>query len=30
VQALRVRAHDTAGPMHTIFVARPRDLDRKG
>jgi len=22
VEALRVRAHDTAGPMHTIYVAR--------
>jgi hypothetical protein len=24
VETLRVRAHDTAGPMHTIYVARPR------
>ena len=23
VQALRVRAHDTAGPMHTLYVAAP-------
>ncbi|MGH7617649.1 MAG: spermidine synthase, partial [Gemmatimonadaceae bacterium] len=23
VEALRVRAHDTAGPMHTIYVATP-------
>jgi spermidine synthase len=25
VETLRVRAHDTAGPMHTIYVAVPRD-----
>ena len=24
VETLRVRAHDTAGPMHTIYVAAPR------
>lgn len=24
VETLRVRAHDTAGPMHTLYVARPR------
>jgi len=24
VEALRVRAHDTAGPMHTLYVARRR------
>ena len=24
VETLRVRAHDTAGPMHTIYVATPR------
>jgi len=24
VQTLRVRAHDTAGPMHTLYVATPR------
>jgi spermidine synthase len=24
VEKLRVRAHDTAGPMHTIYVATPR------
>lgn len=24
VETVRVRAHDTAGPMHTIFVATPR------
>ena len=24
VTALRVRAHDTAGPMHTLYVATPR------
>ena len=23
VQALHVRAHDTAGPMHTLYVATP-------
>ena len=23
VETLRVRAHDTAGPMHTLYVARP-------
>jgi len=22
VDALRVRAHDTSGPMHTLYVAR--------
>ena len=25
VETLRVRAHDTAGPMHTLYVARPRE-----
>lgn len=25
VEALHVRAHDTAGPMHTIYVATPKD-----
>lgn len=25
VETLRVRAHDTAGPMHTLYVATPRD-----
>jgi spermidine synthase len=24
VETLHVRAHDTAGPMHTLYVARPR------
>ena len=24
VSTLRVRAHDTAGPMHTLYVATPR------
>jgi spermidine synthase len=24
VETLRVRAHETAGPMHTLYVARPR------
>ena len=24
VATLRVRAHDTAGPMHTLYVATPR------
>ena len=24
VETLRVRAHDTAGPMHTLYVATPR------
>lgn len=24
VETIRVRAHDTAGPMHTLYVARPR------
>jgi spermidine synthase len=24
VETLRVRAHDTAGPMHTLYLARPR------
>src|SRR5687768_10402964 len=24
VRTLRVRAHDTAGPMHTLYVAKPR------
>ncbi len=24
VETLRVRAHDTSGPMHTLYVARPR------
>jgi spermidine synthase len=24
VETLRVRAHDTAGPMHTLYVAAPR------
>ena len=24
VETLRVRAHSTAGPMHTLYVARPR------
>jgi spermidine synthase len=24
VTTMRVRAHDTAGPMHTLYVARPR------
>jgi spermidine synthase len=26
VQTLRVRAHDTSGPMHTLYVATPRGL----
>ncbi|MEO7714077.1 MAG: spermidine synthase [Gemmatimonadaceae bacterium] len=25
VRTLRVRAHDTAGPMHTLYVATPRE-----
>jgi spermidine synthase len=25
VSALRVRAHETTGPMHTLYVAKPRD-----
>ena len=25
VETMRVRAHDTTGPMHTIYVATPRD-----
>ena len=25
VESLRVRAHDTSGPMHTLYVATPRD-----
>ncbi|MDF1505460.1 hypothetical protein [Roseisolibacter sp. H3M3-2] len=25
VETLRVRAHDTAGPMHTLYVATPRE-----
>jgi hypothetical protein len=24
VSTVRVRAHDTSGPMHTIYVATPR------
>jgi spermidine synthase len=24
VRALHIRAHDTAGPMHTLYVATPR------
>jgi hypothetical protein len=24
VSAIQVRAHDTSGPMHTLYVARPR------
>ncbi len=27
VETLRVRAHDTAGPMHTLYVATPRSID---
>ena len=27
VKTLRVRAHDTAGPMHTLYVATPRAPD---
>jgi spermidine synthase len=30
VETVRVRAHDTAGPMHTIFVASPRDASLPG
>ena len=30
VETLRVRAHDTKGPMHTLYVARPRPLRRAG
>lgn len=26
VETLRVRAHDTAGPMHTLYVARPKSI----
>jgi spermidine synthase len=26
VEALRVRAHDTAGPMHTLYVATPKAM----
>jgi spermidine synthase len=29
VETLRVRAHDTAGPMHTIYVATRRTASRK-
>jgi len=24
VETIRVRAHDTTGPMHTLYVATPR------
>jgi hypothetical protein len=24
VEAMHVRAHDTTGPMHTLYIARPR------
>ena len=30
VETLRVRAHDTKGPMHTLYVARPRPPRRAG
>jgi spermidine synthase len=30
VETVRVRAHDTAGPMHTLYVARPRGRRRAG
>lgn len=29
VETLHVRAHDTTGPMHTIYVARPRATSRE-
>jgi hypothetical protein len=30
VETLHVRAHDTAGPMHTLYVATPREARTKG
>ena len=29
VETLRVRAHDTKGPMHTLYVAKPRPVRRQ-